>query len=42
MAQFIARGEVSPGACSLEKAIPATRFMEDVRRRGFQISERWE
>ena len=36
------RGEVSPGVCSLEKVIPATRFMAEVRRRGFQISERWE
>lgn len=42
MAQFIARREVAPGVWSLEKAIPATRFLEEVRRRGFQISERWE
>ncbi|MBL8134496.1 MAG: saccharopine dehydrogenase NADP-binding domain-containing protein [Anaerolineae bacterium] len=42
MAQFIARREVPPGVWSLEKAIAATRFLEEVRRRGFQISERWE
>ncbi len=42
MAGFIARGEVEPGAWPLEKAIPATRFMEEVRRRGFNVTERWE
>ncbi len=42
MAQFIARREVAPGVWPLEKAIPATRFVDEVRRRGFQITERWE
>ncbi len=39
MTEFIARGEVPPGAWSMEKAISATRFMEAVRHRGFQIRE---
>jgi lysine 6-dehydrogenase len=42
MCQLIAQGEVPTGAWSLEKAISATRFMEEVHQRGFQISERWE
>lgn len=42
MTQFIARGEVPAGVWPLEKAITATRFMEEVRRRGFAITERWE
>lgn len=42
MAQFIARSEIPPGVWSLEKAISATRFLEEVRRRGFQITERWD
>ncbi|MCC7210076.1 MAG: saccharopine dehydrogenase NADP-binding domain-containing protein [Anaerolineae bacterium] len=42
MAQLIARGEIPHGVWPLEKAITATRFLEEVRRRGFQISERWE
>lgn len=42
MAQFIGRGEVPPGVWPLEKAIPASRFMDEVRKRGFEISERWE
>lgn len=42
MAELIARGEVEKGVWSLEKAIPATRFMEKVRERGFQVTERWE
>ena len=42
MAALIAAGEVPPGVHSLEKAIPATRFMEEVRRRGFTWTERWE
>jgi len=31
-----------PGAWPVEKAISATRFMEEVCKRGFQITERWE
>jgi lysine 6-dehydrogenase len=42
MAQFIARREIAPGILSLEKAISATRFLDEVRHRGFQITERWE
>jgi hypothetical protein len=42
MAALIAAGEVPPGVHSLEKAIPVTRFMEEVRRRGFTWTERWE
>jgi lysine 6-dehydrogenase len=42
MAALIASGEVPPGVHSLEKAISATRFMEEVRRRGFAFTERWE
>jgi lysine 6-dehydrogenase len=42
MTQFIARGETSPGVWPLEKVITAERFMAEVRRRGFQITERWE
>ncbi len=41
MAQFIARREISPGVLPLEKAISATRFLDEVRRRGFHITERW-
>ncbi|MBL8163160.1 MAG: saccharopine dehydrogenase NADP-binding domain-containing protein [Anaerolineae bacterium] len=42
MTQFIARREIPPGVWSLEKAVSATRFLQEVRRRGFQITERWE
>jgi lysine 6-dehydrogenase len=42
MTEFIARGEVAPGAWPMEKAVTATRFMEEVRKRGFQIRERME
>lgn len=41
MAGFIADGAVSPGVHSLELAMPATPFIEQVRRRGFQIEEAW-
>ena len=42
MAEFIARGEVKPGAWKMEEAVTSTRFMEEIRRRGFKITERWE
>jgi lysine 6-dehydrogenase len=42
MTALIAAGEVPPGVHSLEKAVPATRFMDEVRRRGFTWTERWE
>ncbi len=42
MAQFIARREIPPGVWPLEKAMPAKRFLAEVRRRGFHISEKWE
>lgn len=42
MTQFIARRAIPPGVLPLEKAISATRFLEEVRRRGFHIMEQWE
>jgi len=42
MAALIAAGEVPPGVHSLEQAVPATRFMQEVRRRGLNFVERWE
>lgn len=42
MAALIAAGEVPAGVHSLETAVGATRFMEEVRRRGFTWTERWE
>ncbi len=42
MAALIAAGEVAAGVHSLEKAVAASRFMEEVRRRGFTWTERWE
>jgi lysine 6-dehydrogenase len=42
MAALIATGEVPAGVHSLEKALPATRFMQEVRRRGLSFSERWD
>lgn len=42
MAEFIARGEIAPGVWPVERAISATRFLEKVRQRGFQIQERIE
>jgi lysine 6-dehydrogenase len=42
MAEFIARGEIEPGVWPVEKAISATRFLEKVRERGFEIQERSE
>jgi len=42
MASLIAQGEIPAGVHSLEKAVGAARFMEEVRRRGFTWTERWE
>ncbi len=42
MAEFIAQGEIAPGAWPVEKAISATTFLVQVRQRDFQITERWE
>ncbi len=42
MAEFIARGTVPPGAWAMERAVPATRFVEQARQRGFAITERWD
>jgi lysine 6-dehydrogenase len=42
MAEFIARGEVTPGVWAMEQAVPAGIFMEQVRARGFDIDVRWE
>lgn len=41
MAQFIAQGAIPPGVWPLEKAVSATRFLEEVRRRGFHLTEQW-
>jgi lysine 6-dehydrogenase len=41
MAALIAAGEVPPGVHSLERAVPATRFMQEVHRRGLSFVERW-
>lgn len=42
MCQFIARGEIPAGAYAMETAISSTRFMEEIRKRGFAITEKWE
>ena len=42
MAGFIGAGSVGPGVHRMEQAVPAARFMEEVRRRGFHVDERWE
>lgn len=42
MAQFIPRREIPSGVLPLEKAISATRFLDEVRRRSFHITECWE
>ncbi|MFH1330336.1 MAG: saccharopine dehydrogenase C-terminal domain-containing protein [Actinomycetota bacterium] len=42
MAALIAAGEIPAGVHSLEKAVAAGRFMEEVRRRGFTWTEHWE
>lgn len=41
MAQYLARETVPAGAYPLEQAIPATEFLQAVRERGFQLTERW-
>jgi lysine 6-dehydrogenase len=42
MAEFIARGTVTPGVWPMEQAVPAGTFVEQVRGRGFDIDVRWE
>jgi lysine 6-dehydrogenase len=42
MAGFIVRREIAPGVHRMEQAVPAGGFMEEVRKRGFHIEERWE
>ncbi|MBN1681496.1 MAG: saccharopine dehydrogenase NADP-binding domain-containing protein [Anaerolineae bacterium] len=42
MAEFIARGQVEPGVWPMEKAVPASVFMDKVRERGFDVTVRWE
>jgi saccharopine dehydrogenase-like NADP-dependent oxidoreductase len=42
MAEFIARGTVTPGVWPMEQAVPASMFIEQVRTRGFDIRVRWE
>jgi len=41
MAGFIAHGTVAAGVHPVERAMPAAPFVEQVRRRGFQVVERW-
>jgi lysine 6-dehydrogenase len=41
MCEFVARGEVQPGAWAMEKAVTSTRFMEKIRERGFKVTEQW-
>lgn len=38
MAYFIASGGVRPGVVSLEEAVPHAEFIEEMQRRGFEIS----
>lgn len=40
VAAMIARGEIAPGAAPLELAVPARRFVEQARLRGFAINEK--
>lgn len=42
MAAFIGAGSIGPGVHRMEQAIPAARLMEEIRRRGFHVQERWE
>jgi lysine 6-dehydrogenase len=42
MAAFIGAGSIGPGVHRMEQAVPAGRFMEEIRRRGFHVEERWE
>ncbi len=41
MAEFIARGDVTPGAWAMERAVPAGVFMDKARERGFDVTIRW-
>jgi len=38
--EMIARGEIPPGAHSVETGVPPGRFVEEARRRGLSITER--
>ncbi|HKZ63238.1 MAG TPA: saccharopine dehydrogenase C-terminal domain-containing protein [Thermoplasmata archaeon] len=40
VAAMIARGEIPPGAHSVEKGVPPKRFVEEARRRGLAITTR--
>ncbi len=42
MAAFIGAGSIGPGVHRMEQAVPVERFMEEIRRRGFAVEERWE
>lgn len=42
VAAMLARGEIAPGATPLETAVPALRFVEQARSRGFSITETLE
>jgi len=40
VAAMVARGEIPPGAHSVEKGVPPTRFVEEARRRGLAVRTR--
>jgi lysine 6-dehydrogenase len=40
VAAMMARGEIAPGAGGVEKKVPAARFVEELRHRGFPVDER--
>jgi lysine 6-dehydrogenase len=42
VAAMLAHGEIAPGAAPLETAVPARAFVEQARRRGFDIHQRIE
>ncbi len=41
VAAMLARSEIAPGAVPLELAIPPDPFIQGLRRRGFDLRERW-
>jgi len=42
MAAFIGAGAIGPGVHRMEQAVPAARFMEEIRSRSIHVEERWE
>lgn len=41
VAGLLARGSISPGAIPLELSVPADLFIEQLRKRGFDLREQW-